>query len=99
MVDKRVTSLTTALENLVQLQLRSRAALEKNLGWTAGTISRLFSGRTKLTLRHLVLLLRELGVAPDEFSDMTFRTTTRLGRRPKKRSPLYGSSLWDPLDL
>jgi len=99
MVDKRVTSLTSSLETLVQLQLRSRAELEKDLGWTAGTISRLFSGRTKMTLRHLVLLLRELGVPPDEFSDMTFHTGSRLGRRPKKRSRLYGSSLWDPLDL
>jgi len=99
MVDKRVTSLTSSLETLLQLQLRSRAALEKDLGWTAGTISRLFSGRTKMTLRHFVLLLRELGIPPDEFSEMTFRTATRLGRRPKKRSLLYGSSLWDPLDL
>lgn len=99
MVDKRVNSLTNSLETLVQLQLRSRAALEKDLGWTTGTISRLLSGRTQMTLRHLVLLLRALGVQPDEFSEMTFHTATRLGNRPKKRSRFYGSSLWDPLDL
>ena len=97
MVDKRVNSLTSSLETLVQLQLRSRAALEKDLGWTAGTISRLLSGRTQMTLRHLVLLLRALGVQPDEFSDMTFRPATRLGNRPKKRSLLRGSGSWDDL--
>jgi len=99
MVDKRVANLTSSLESLVQMQLRSRAALEEDLGWSAGTIARLFSGRTKMTLRHLVLLLGALGVPSDEFSEMTFRSATRLGSRAKKRSRLYGSSLWDPLDL
>lgn len=98
MVDKRVANLTSSLETLVQLQPVSRATLEKNLGWTAGTISRLFSGRTKLTLRHLVLLLRALEVPLDEFTGVAFGSTS-AGRRPKKRARLYGSSLWDPLDL
>jgi transcriptional regulator with XRE-family HTH domain len=97
MVDKRVSSLTKSLKLLLQIHRASHSALEEDLDWKAGTISRLLSGRTKLTLRHLVLLLRSLHVRLDEFSDMTFPLASRVGKKPKRRSLLHGSSHWDDL--
>ena len=96
MVDKRVSNLTSSLKILFQVHRISHAVLEEDLGWKAGTISRLLSGRSKLTLRHVVLLLRAVKVRPDEFSDMTFSPAARHGRKPKPRS-LLGSGQWDDL--
>jgi|GEM_PF-4878782 len=97
MVDKRVSILTSSLKLLLQIHHVSHATLEKDLDWRAGTISRLLSGRTKLTLRHVVLLLRAIQVRPDEFSDMTFPMSSRVRKKPKRRSLLHGSGSWDDL--
>jgi hypothetical protein len=97
MVDKRVSSLTKSLKLLLQIHRVSHATLEKDLDWRAGSISRLLSGRTKLTLRHVVLLLRAIQVRPDEFSDMTFPTASCAGRKPRKRSLLHATGHWDDL--
>jgi hypothetical protein len=99
MVDSRVTSLTSSLKALIRLQHRSHAVLEAELGWKTGMISRLLSGRSKLTVRHVVLLLRVMHVPLDQFASVTFGSSRHAAKRPKPRRLFGGSGLWDPWDL
>lgn len=45
----------------------SARQLEERLDYGAGTVTRLFSGKIELKLRHILLILEEVGIPPSQF--------------------------------
>jgi len=57
-----------------------RRALERQLGWSAGYVSRVLNGPIELKASHLFAILRAIGKPPAEFFRETFPPHTLLAR-------------------
>lgn len=55
------------LESVVRMSGMSARQLEERLDYGAGTVTRLFSGKIELKLRHILLILEEVGIPPSQF--------------------------------
>lgn len=55
------------LESVVRMSGMSARQLEERLDYGAGTVTRLFSGKIELKLRHILLVLEEVGIPPSQF--------------------------------
>jgi transcriptional regulator with XRE-family HTH domain len=55
------------LESVVRMSGMSARQLEERLDYGAGTVTRLFSGKIELKLRHVLLILEEVGIPPSQF--------------------------------
>lgn len=55
------------LESVVRMAGMSARQLEERLDYGAGTVTRLFSGKIELKLRHILLILEEVGIPPSQF--------------------------------
>ncbi len=76
MVDQEIRRLARLLEALVRVQKVSVRALERRLGFGGGTLNRIFSGRIDLKVRHILLVLEDLGVKPAQFFELAYEAGT-----------------------
>ena len=66
-VDEQVEAARKLLERLILGAGRTRQEVDGALGFTQGYMSRLLSGHFKLTYRHILQILKVLGIEPDFF--------------------------------
>lgn len=81
------------LESVVRMDGLSARQLEEKLGYGAGTVNRLFSGKIELKLRHILLILEVIGIPPSQF----FREVFPEDERPRSE-PEMASRLLDLLE-
>jgi transcriptional regulator with XRE-family HTH domain len=72
MADSDIHRCARLLEMMAQHEGVSASQLEEALGSSAGTVERLFSGRTELTLRQILAILESLQVPPAHFFRIAF---------------------------
>lgn len=73
MVDEEVRRLARLLEALVKVERLPVRELERRLDLGGGTLNRIFSGKIELKVRHILLVLEELGVKPLAFFEQAFK--------------------------
>jgi transcriptional regulator with XRE-family HTH domain len=84
-VDAEIRRLASLLEAVLRYRgpgggLRVGArALERQLGWSAGTLSRVLQGKIELKVRHLLDLLEVLRVSPEDFFELAYQPRARQG--------------------
>src|SRR5436305_1534981 len=76
MPDAEIKRLVDLIEGEVHRSRRSRRDLERALGLSHGYLGHLFSGRTELKVRHILMLAQEVGFDPTALFNMA------LGREP-----------------
>lgn len=76
MPDAEIKKLVDLIEGEVHRSRRSRRDLERALGLSHGYLGHLFSGRTELKVRHILMLAQEVGFDPTALFNMA------LGREP-----------------
>ncbi len=64
MADDEIKTLIDLIEGEVHRSRRSRRDLERALGLSHGYLGHLFSGRTELKVRHILMLAEEVGFDP-----------------------------------
>jgi transcriptional regulator with XRE-family HTH domain len=52
-------------------------AIERKLGWSAGTLSRVLKGRIEFKFRHLFDVLEALGFSPKDFFELAYQQPER----------------------
>jgi len=77
------------LKSLLQTVLRHRGpgqglrvgarALERQLGWAAGTLSRVLQGKIEFRFRHLFDVLEAIGIPPEDFFELAYPKPSRSG--------------------
>lgn len=67
MTNDEIRRCTKMLESVVRMSGMSARQLEERLDYGAGTVTRLFSGKIELKLRHILLILEEVGIPPSQF--------------------------------
>lgn len=80
MADDEIKKLVDLIEGEVHRSRRSRRDLERALGLSHGYLGHLFSGRTELKVRHILMLAEEVGFDP------TALFNGALGREPSEPS-------------
>lgn len=80
MADDEIKKLVDLIEAEVHRSRRSRRDLERALGLSHGYLGHLFSGRTELKVRHILMLAEEVGFDP------TALFNAALGRGPSEPS-------------
>ena len=76
------------LESVVRMHGLSARQLEERLGYGAGTVNRLFSGKIELKLRHILLILDVIGIPPSQFFREAFPEDERQRSEPEMASRL-----------
>jgi transcriptional regulator with XRE-family HTH domain len=76
MADDEIRKLVDLIEGEVHRSRRSRRDLERALGLSHGYLGHLFSGRTELKVRHILMLAQEVGFDPTALFNQA------LGRDP-----------------
>jgi transcriptional regulator with XRE-family HTH domain len=76
MADDEIKKLVDLIEGEVHRSRRSRRDLERALGLSHGYLGHLFSGRTELKVRHILMLAQEVGFDPTALFNLA------LGRDP-----------------
>jgi len=76
MPDAEIKRLVDLIEGEVHRSRRSRRDLERALGLSHGYLGHIFSGRTELKVRHILMLAQEVGFDPTALFNMA------LGREP-----------------
>lgn len=93
MVDDEIRRCAKMLESVVRMDGLSARQLEDKLGYGAGTVNRLFSGKIELKLRHILLILDVIRIPPSQF----FREVFPEDERPRSE-PEMASRLLDLLE-
>lgn len=88
MIDDEIRRCAKLLESLVRMGGMSARQLEERLGYGAGTVHRLFNGRIELKLRHILLILGEVGVPPSQFFREVFPEDERPRSEPETAARL-----------
>jgi transcriptional regulator with XRE-family HTH domain len=88
MVDDEIRRCAKMLESVVRMDGMSARQLEDKLGYGAGTVNRLFSGKIELKLRHILLILEVIGIAPSQFFREVFPDDDRPRSEPEMASRL-----------
>jgi transcriptional regulator with XRE-family HTH domain len=84
-VDAEIRRLATLLEAVLRYRgpsggLRVGArAIERQLGWSAGTLSRVLQGKIELRVRHVLDLLEVLGMSAEDFFELAYQPRARSG--------------------
>jgi transcriptional regulator with XRE-family HTH domain len=81
MADAEIKKLVDLIEGEVHRSRRSRRDLERALGLSHGYLGHLFSGRTELKVRHILMLAQEVGFDPTALFNLA------LGREPVGAAP------------
>lgn len=93
MIEDEIRRCAKMLESVVRMDGLSARQLEEKLGYGAGTVNRLFSGKIELKLRHILLILEVIGIPPSQF----FREVFPEDERPRSE-PEMASRLLDLLE-
>ena len=93
MIDDEIRRCAKMLESVVRMDGLSARQLEDKLGYGAGTVNRLFSGKIELKLRHILLILEVIGIPPSQF----FREVFPEDERPRSE-PEMAARLLDLLE-
>ncbi len=93
MIEDDIRRCAKMLESVVRMDGLSARQLEEKLGYGAGTVNRLFSGKIELKLRHILLILEVIGISPSQF----FREVFPEDERPRSE-PEMASRLLDLLE-
>jgi transcriptional regulator with XRE-family HTH domain len=93
MIEDDIRRCAKMLESVVRMDGLSARQLEEKLGYGAGTVNRLFSGKIELKLRHILLILEVIGIPPSQF----FREVFPEDERPRSE-PEMASRLLDLLE-
>lgn len=65
--DEEMLRLAKVLAEAVRFSHRTRQSLEQELGFSAGSLSKVFHGKTVLGLKNLLRILDALGISPKDF--------------------------------
>jgi len=82
-VDTEIRRLATLLEAVLRYRgpgggLRVGArAMERQLGWSAGTLSRILQGKIELKVRHILDVLEVLEVPAEDFFELSYQQRSR----------------------
>ncbi|HYU34549.1 MAG TPA: helix-turn-helix transcriptional regulator [Thermoanaerobaculia bacterium] len=87
-VDDDIRRCAKMLESVVRMHGLSARQLEEKLGYGAGTVNRLFSGKIELKLRHILLILEVIGIPPSQFFAEAFPDDERPRNEPEMASRL-----------
>jgi transcriptional regulator with XRE-family HTH domain len=79
-LDNEVERQIHALKTLIKLANVSVRELERRLKVGAGTLNRIFSGRIELKVRHVLMILDEIGYDPKDYYNLLYGE-----RRPQER--------------
>lgn len=60
----------------MRLAKLSQRELERRVGWTNGTLSRIFNGKTALQYGHVLALLQVLELSPGRFFEIVYKPNT-----------------------
>jgi transcriptional regulator with XRE-family HTH domain len=60
----------------MRLSKLSQRELERRLGWTNGTLSRIFNGKTALQYGHILAILQVLDLSPGRFFEIVYKPNT-----------------------
>jgi transcriptional regulator with XRE-family HTH domain len=88
MIDDDIRRCAKMLESVVRMDGLSARQLEEKLGYGAGTVNRLFSGKIELKLRHILLILEVIGIPPSQFFREVFPEDGRPRSEPEMASRL-----------
>jgi transcriptional regulator with XRE-family HTH domain len=72
MPDDDIKKLVDLIEAEVHRSRRSRRDLERALGLSHGYLGHLFSGRTEIKVRHILMLAEEVGFEPTALFNQAF---------------------------
>jgi len=67
MSDEHLGRYVQILDSLIKRERLSQNEVERRLGWSKGSLSRLLSGKRGLEIRHLLQVLEVIKVTPQEF--------------------------------
>jgi transcriptional regulator with XRE-family HTH domain len=67
-----IDRLTYLLQGYMRFKHKTVRDVERDLGWGRGTLSRVFSGRSELKLRHILEVAATLSLTPEEFFQMAY---------------------------
>lgn len=70
------------LEELLAVKAMSRRAVEKKLGWSQGTLTKLLQGKNELKVGSLLDILGALNVAPLDFYNRVHNDSQRDSNEP-----------------
>jgi transcriptional regulator with XRE-family HTH domain len=88
MIEEDIRRCAKMLESVVRMDGLSARQLEEKLGYGAGTVNRLFSGKIELKLRHILLILEVIGIPPSQFFREVFPEDGRPRSEPEMASRL-----------
>ena len=88
MIEEDIRRCAKMLESVVRMDGLSARQLEEKLGYGAGTVNRLFSGKIELKLRHILLILEVIGIPPSQFFREVFPEDDRPRSEPEMASRL-----------
>lgn len=88
MIEDDIRRCAKMLESVVRMDGMSARQLEEKLGYGAGTVNRLFSGKIELKLRHILLILEVIGIPPSQFFREVFPEDGRPRSEPEMASRL-----------
>lgn len=88
MIDDDLRRCAKLLESLSRMAGLSARQLEVNLGYGAGTMHRIFNGRIELKMRHILLILGEVGVPASAFFREAFPEDGRTRNEPETAAHL-----------
>jgi transcriptional regulator with XRE-family HTH domain len=83
MIDEEIQRLAQLLGTLVRLAGIPAYSIERQLGMSKGTLTKVFKGQVELRVRHILLVLQAIQVPPEQFFGMAY-------------GPMAGSGTGDP---
>lgn len=70
--DDQTQGLVSLLKTLIRFSSTNNRAIEKELGFSGGYLSRLLSGKIEIKIQHILAILKLIELEPHEFFSMAF---------------------------
>lgn len=77
--EAEVTRLTNTLASAIKFSGWKQRDIEKTLGWSSGSMSRLLSGGIELKIKHVLEICGVIGFPPSRFFHATYPTAEEGG--------------------
>ena len=77
MIDEEIRRLAGLLGTLVRLSGIPAYSIERKLGMSKGTLTKVFKGQVELRMRHILLVLQAIDVPPEQFFSMAYSPMAR----------------------
>jgi hypothetical protein len=74
MTNEQIERMRWLLRTAIRVSDFTHREIEINLGWSGGSLSRLFSGEVELKIHHVLDILGVIHLAPGEFFQIAFPT-------------------------